>query len=78
MNRESRKLSKIPEEVRQEVQPFYLNRYAIENGEDDHLLRIHKLTDQTADIIQSGLVVSTIINSCLQITITILIIFHYS
>ncbi|CAO2818175.1 unnamed protein product [Amaranthus hypochondriacus] len=56
MNRESRKLSKIPEEVRQEVQPFYLNRYAIENGEDDHLLKIHKLTDQTAHIIQSGLV----------------------
>ncbi|XP_021775827.1 palmitoyl-acyl carrier protein thioesterase, chloroplastic-like [Chenopodium quinoa] len=54
MNRETRRLSKIPDEVRQEVEPFYLNRYVFANGDDDPD-KINKLTDDTADIIQSGL-----------------------
>ncbi|KNA17160.1 hypothetical protein SOVF_082660, partial [Spinacia oleracea] len=54
MNRETRKLSKIPGEVRQEVEPFYLNRYVFANGDDD-TQKINKLTDQKADVIQSGL-----------------------
>lgn len=55
MNRETRKLSKIPDEVRQEVEPFYIDRYVFENDDDDPE-KINKLTDETADIIQSGLV----------------------
>ncbi|XAR50352.1 Oleoyl-[acyl-carrier-protein] hydrolase [Bertholletia excelsa] len=54
MNRETRKLSKIPDEVKEEVQPFYLNRVAIPSAEaDGH--KIEKLTDETADIVRSGL-----------------------
>lgn len=55
MNRETRKLSKIPEEVRKEVEPFYLNRRVLENGDDSAAEKINKLTDQTATIIRSGL-----------------------
>jgi len=58
MNRETRKLSKIPEEVRKEVEPFYLNRHVLENGDDSAAEKINKLTDQTANIIRSGLAVS--------------------
>ncbi|XP_051136074.1 palmitoyl-acyl carrier protein thioesterase, chloroplastic-like [Andrographis paniculata] len=54
MNRETRRLSKIPEEVKKEVEPFYLNRAAIttENTDSD---RIEKLTDETAQRIRTDL-----------------------
>lgn len=57
MNRETRRLSKIPEQVRQEVAPFYLHRAAIamENNDNE---KIDKLTDETAERIQTGLAVS--------------------
>ncbi|QHO32722.1 Palmitoyl-acyl carrier protein thioesterase [Arachis hypogaea] len=54
MNRETRKLCKIPEEVREELTPFYINRFAISN-EDTYSEKIHKLTDQDAENIQTGL-----------------------
>ncbi|XLR36625.1 hypothetical protein HN51_045974 [Arachis hypogaea] len=54
MNRETRKLCKIPEEVREELTPFYINRFAISN-EDTDSEKIHKLTDQDAENIQTGL-----------------------
>ncbi|KAL9239375.1 hypothetical protein vseg_013706 [Gypsophila vaccaria] len=54
MNRETRKISKIPYEVRQEVEPFYLPRHALDNGDYDNE-KINKLTDETADIVRSGL-----------------------
>ncbi|XP_074278481.1 palmitoyl-acyl carrier protein thioesterase, chloroplastic-like [Silene latifolia] len=54
MNRETRKISKIPKEVRQEVEPFYLPRHALENGDYD-TQKINKLTDETADFVRSGL-----------------------
>nr|XP_043639592.1 palmitoyl-acyl carrier protein thioesterase, chloroplastic-like [Erigeron canadensis] len=47
MNRETRKLSKIPDEVRNEVTPFYLSRDAIPTEYIDHE-KIKKLTDETA------------------------------
>ncbi|TKY73674.1 Palmitoyl-acyl carrier protein thioesterase [Spatholobus suberectus] len=47
LNRETRRLSKMPEEVRQELGPFYINRLAIAREEIDHQ-KIHKLTDATA------------------------------
>lgn len=57
MNRETRRLSKIPDEVREEVQPFYLNRAAIP-VEDSDSAKIEKLNDQTAHRIRTGLAVS--------------------
>lgn len=54
MNRETRKLSKIPDEVRQEVEPFFHHRHVLEVGDNDNE-KINKLTDQTANVIRSGL-----------------------
>lgn len=54
MNRETRRLSKIPDEVKKEVQPFYLNRMSIPTVDSD-CEKIDKLTDETADRIRSGL-----------------------
>ncbi|GFZ03909.1 fatty acyl-ACP thioesterases B [Actinidia rufa] len=54
MNRETRRLSKIPDEVRKEVQPFYLDRVAIPTADLD-CEKINKLNDETADRIRSGL-----------------------
>ncbi|XP_047064952.1 palmitoyl-acyl carrier protein thioesterase, chloroplastic-like [Lolium rigidum] len=57
MNRETRKLSKIPEEVREEVLPFYLDRNIIagDNHNPSPNRRIEKLTDATAESVRSGL-----------------------
>lgn len=57
MNRETRRLSKIPDQVRQEVIPFYLNKLSIPTEEND-TDKIDKLTDATAERIRSGLAVS--------------------
>lgn len=57
MNQETRRLSKIPEQVRQEVLPFYLNRVAVAAEKNDSE-KIDKLTDATAERIRSGLAVS--------------------
>lgn len=57
MNRETRRLCKIPDKVREEVQPFYLNRVSIPM-EDADSEKIEKLTDETAERIRSGLAVS--------------------
>jgi len=54
MNQETRRLSKIPEQVREEVIPFYLNRLAIAPEKNDNE-KIDKLTDKTAERIRSGL-----------------------
>ncbi|XP_059306796.1 palmitoyl-acyl carrier protein thioesterase, chloroplastic-like [Lycium ferocissimum] len=54
MNRETRRLSKIPEQVKAEVQPFYINRFAIPSAQIDSE-KIEKLNDETAQIISSGL-----------------------
>lgn len=54
MNRQTRRLSKIPEEVRQELVPFYLHRLAVPTEEVD-CEKIHKLTDDTAERVRSGL-----------------------
>lgn len=54
MNRETRRLSKIPDEVRQEVLPFYLDRSIIA-ADTGGGRKIEKLTDSTAEHIRSGL-----------------------
>ncbi|KAI3904874.1 hypothetical protein MKW92_037593 [Papaver armeniacum] len=48
MNRETRRLSKMPEQVRQEVKPFYLNRAAMGEAVDD-LTKIDKLGNETVN-----------------------------
>jgi fatty acyl-ACP thioesterase B len=65
MNQETRRLSKIPEPVRQEVLPFYLNRVAVAAEKNDSE-RIDKLTDATAERIRSGLAVSVVIISAMS------------
>lgn len=57
MNKETRRLSKIPDQVREELTPFYLNRIAIPTDQND-VEKIDKLTDETAERIRSGLAVS--------------------
>lgn len=57
MNKETRRLSKIPDQVREELTPFYLNRIAIPTDQNDSE-KIDKLTDKTAERIRSGLAVS--------------------
>ncbi|KAG6513167.1 palmitoyl-acyl carrier protein thioesterase, chloroplastic-like [Zingiber officinale] len=54
MNRETRRLSKLPEQVREEVKPFYLERRVFFNGSCDNE-KIEKLTEDTAENIKSGL-----------------------
>ncbi|GAB2269671.1 hypothetical protein Dimus_004593 [Dionaea muscipula] len=56
MNKESRRLSKVPEQVRSELEPFENHRYALELR-GDGTERIEKLTDQIIDVnIRSDLV----------------------
>ncbi|KAF4361583.1 hypothetical protein F8388_007599 [Cannabis sativa] len=54
MNRETRRLCKIPEQVRHEVAPFYFHRVAIAKEKNDSD-KIDKLIDQTAQTIRTGL-----------------------
>lgn len=56
MNRETRRLCKIPDQVREEVKPFYLDRVTIATAENDSN-KIDRLTDGTAQRIRSGLAV---------------------
>ncbi|XP_058093129.1 palmitoyl-acyl carrier protein thioesterase, chloroplastic-like [Magnolia sinica] len=53
MNRETRKLSKIPEQVRKEIEPFYIERRVI--GTSNNRSKIDKLNEETAESIRSGL-----------------------
>ncbi|XP_038890785.1 palmitoyl-acyl carrier protein thioesterase, chloroplastic-like [Benincasa hispida] len=52
MNKETRKLSKIPEEVRIEIEPFFMNTAPV--IEDDGR-RLPKIDDDTADYVRTGL-----------------------
>ena len=56
MSRKTRKLSKMPEEVRAEISPYFLERSAIK---DESLLaqKILRLNDN-AECVRSGLTVS--------------------
>ncbi|KAK3439284.1 hypothetical protein EUGRSUZ_C04139 [Eucalyptus grandis] len=54
MNKNTRKLSKMPEEVREEIEPYFLNSAPV--VEEDNR-RLPKLNDDTADFIRSGLTV---------------------
>ncbi|XP_068652201.1 palmitoyl-acyl carrier protein thioesterase, chloroplastic-like [Aristolochia californica] len=52
MNKKTRKLSKLPEEVRGEIEPYFAHRDPIVN-EDSR--KLPKLDDNTADFVQKGL-----------------------
>jgi len=65
MNRETRRLTKMPEEVRQELVPLYFNRFAIATEEIDNQ-KIQKLTDATAEGLRFRVTVSFIQNFLFQ------------
>ncbi|KAH7657291.1 Acyl-ACP thioesterase protein [Dioscorea alata] len=52
MNKNTRRLSKMPEEVRAEIEPYFLERSAII---DEDSRKLPKLDDDTADYIRKGL-----------------------
>ena len=56
MNKLTRRLSKIPEEVRGEIEPYFVNSDPV-LAEDSR--KLTKLDDKTADYVRSGLTVST-------------------
>jgi fatty acyl-ACP thioesterase B len=56
MNRKTRKLSKMPEEVRAEISPYFLSRSAIKD-ESTMTQKISRLNGN-ADYVRSGLTVS--------------------
>lgn len=55
MNKRTRRLSKIPEEVRGEIEPYFLESAPVVE-EDDR--KLPKLDEETADFICEGLTVS--------------------
>ena len=57
MNKLTRRLSKIPEEVRGEIEPYFVNSDPV-IAEDSR--KLTKLDDKTADYVRSGLTVSTL------------------
>lgn len=66
MNKNTRKLSKVPEEVRAEIGPYFVEHAAIV-AEDNR--KLPKLDEDTADYIKKGLTVS------MRFTYTVLLIF---
>lgn len=55
MNKLTRKLSKIPEEVRREIEPYFVNCAPV--VEEDSR-KLTKLDNETADFVRTGLSVS--------------------
>lgn len=56
MNKKTRRLSKIPDEVRQEIGPYFVDSPPVL---DDDSRKLPKLDEHTADYVCSGLTVST-------------------
>jgi hypothetical protein len=56
MNKKTRRLSKMPDEVRAEICPYFLERSAIKD-EGSNMQKINKL-DDSAEHVRSGLTVS--------------------
>lgn len=54
MNKETRKLSKLPDEVRAEIGSFFVDAPPVV---DEDSRKLPKLTDNSADYIQTGLTV---------------------
>jgi len=54
MNRKTRRLSKFPEAMKEEISPYYLESSVIDQS---HHEKLDKLADDTADYIHSDLTV---------------------
>ncbi|KAI4380047.1 hypothetical protein MLD38_006276 [Melastoma candidum] len=52
MNKKTRRLSKIPEEVRREIEPYFMNTEPVVENDERKLI---KLDEKSADIIRTGL-----------------------
>ncbi|KMZ71625.1 Acyl-ACP Thioesterase (Chloroplastic) [Zostera marina] len=52
MNKHTRKLSKIPTEVREEIEPYFIDRLAIT---DEDSRKLQKVDDSRADYVRTGL-----------------------
>jgi fatty acyl-ACP thioesterase B len=61
MNKVTRRLSKIPEDVRGEIEPYFLNSDPVVNEDST---KLPKLDDMTADYIRKGLTVSRSAKTC--------------
>lgn len=57
MNKKTRKLSKIPEEVRREIEPYFMQCEPIL---DEDSRKLPKLDNSTAEHVRTGLTVSLI------------------
>lgn len=57
MNKKTRKLSKIPEEVRREIEPYFMQ---CEPVLDEDSRKLPKLDNSTAEHVRTGLTVSLI------------------
>jgi fatty acyl-ACP thioesterase B len=55
MNKKTRRLSKMPDEVRGEIEPYFMNSPPV--VEEDSR-KLQKLDDNTADYVRTGLSVS--------------------
>lgn len=55
MNKKTRRLSKIPEEVRAEIEPYFMNSDPVVDEDNRKLPKLH---ENTADIIRTGITVS--------------------
>lgn len=67
MNKLTRRLSKIPEEVRGEIEPYFVNSDPVLT-EDSR--KLTKLDDKTANYVRSGLTVSVLSAACFDKLIT--------
>lgn len=61
MNKVTRRLSKIPDEVRGEIGPFFVNSDPVV---DEDGRKLSKLDDNSADYVRKGLTVSHFHFSC--------------
>ena len=61
MNKVTRRLSKIPEDVRGEIEPYFLNSDPVVNEDST---KLPKIDDKTADYIRKGLTVSRSAKTC--------------
>ena len=66
MHATTRRLSKIPEKVRAEIEPCFMeNRFAFQQAQASS--RITKINDETKEIMSSQLKVSAVQNICMQV-----------
>lgn len=73
MNKHTRKLSKIPTEVREEIEPYFIDRLAIT---DEDSRKLQKVDDSRADYVRTGLTVCKWVLICDSLVVNIVFEFH--